>query len=66
MTKVQKSAKAIFNNLIVADKRLREAMTMAGSANMILVTNDIRDAEFHLDDALARVEAVIEEKSKSI
>ena len=32
-------------------------MVAAGEAKMTLVTNDIRDSELYLDDALARVES---------
>jgi hypothetical protein len=47
-----------------ADVHLRAAMIAAGEADMSLVTNDIRDAEFCLDDALARVESVAKKSSK--
>lgn len=36
---------------------MRTAMVAAGGMKMVLVTNDIRDAEFCLDDAIARVES---------
>jgi hypothetical protein len=65
MTKAQKTVTAY---LTIADTFLRKAMVAAGEAKMTLVTNDIRDSELYLDDALARVESYAkvasEKKSK--
>jgi hypothetical protein len=47
----------IIAQLHEADSHLRTAMVAAGGMKMVLVTNDIRDAEFCLDDAIARVES---------
>ena len=40
-------------HLHAADKELRAAMVIAGEADMRLVTNDIRESEWHLDEALS-------------
>lgn len=40
-------------HLHAADKELRLAMRIAGDAKMVLVTNDIRESEWYLDEALA-------------
>ena len=65
MTKAQKTVTAY---LTIADTFLRKAMVAAGEAKMTLVTNDIRESEMYLDDALARVESYAkvasEKKSK--
>ena len=65
MTKAQKTVTAY---LTIADTFLRKAMVAAGEAKMALVTNDIRECELYLDDAIARVEsyakARVQKKSK--
>ena len=65
MTKVQKTVTAY---LTIADTFLRKAMVAAGEAKMTLVTNDIRECELYLDDAIARTESYAkvasEKKSK--
>ena len=59
-----KNHKRILSNLHAADIFLREAMVLAGTmvardgySAMKLVTNEIRDSEWHLDEALAYTEA---------
>lgn len=61
MTKAQKTVTAY---LTIADTFLRKAMVAAGEAKMPLVTNDIRESEFHLDEALAHTESYAKAGSK--
>jgi len=42
--------------LHAADAELRMAMMMAGDAEMPMVTDAIRESQWHLDEALAKVE----------
>ena len=57
-------AEFIVAQLHEADSHLRTAMVAAGKAKMALVTNDIRECELYLDDALARVESYAKAGSK--
>lgn len=65
MTEKQKTVVAY---LKIADIWLRQAMVASGRAKMPLVTCDIRESEWHLDEALAHMEsyakAVAKKKSK--
>jgi bifunctional N-acetylglucosamine-1-phosphate-uridyltransferase/glucosamine-1-phosphate-acetyltransferase GlmU-like protein len=64
----------IIEHLHAADKELRKAMVLAGGMvlkgqlSMNLVTNDIQESEWYLDEALAHTQAhakaVDEKKSK--
>ena len=47
-----------------ADVHLRAAMIAAGELKMNLLTSDIRDCQFALDDAIFRAESGVEKKSK--
>jgi hypothetical protein len=49
-----------------ADVHLRAAMIATSEAGIVLATNEIRDAEFCLDDAIAHVEWVIGKKVKKV
>ena len=46
-----------------ADVHLRAAMVVAGEAKM---TNDIRESEWHLDEAIAHVEAHVKLVAKKV
>lgn len=61
MTETQKEITTLLHT---ADAHLRSAMILAGAKKMVLVTNDIRDAEFFLDDALAHVKSYAKAGSK--
>jgi len=64
MTRKQTILRIVAAQLKQADVHLRAAMVAAGDIGMTLVTNDIRDTEFCLDDALDRIELMLKENPK--
>jgi hypothetical protein len=65
-----KNHKRIVSNLLAADIFFREAVVLAGSMvlreipAMRLVANEIREARWHLDEAIAHTEADAKKRSK--
>ncbi len=61
---MKENHKTVIAYLTIADTFLRKAMVLAGECNMLGVTNDIRDAEWYLDEALARTESAGKNNSR--
>lgn len=66
MTKVQKAANSIVTTLEWADVHMRNARVAAGEIHLLLVIDDIRAAEFHLNDAITRLESVAGNRGETL
>lgn len=64
MTKKQKAAVEVIKYLHTADAELRKAMITAADAGMRLVTQNIRESEWYLDEAIVYSERHLKKSSR--
>ena len=63
MSKKHKAAVEVIKYLHTADAELRKAMITAADAGMRLVTQNIRESEWYLDEAIAHSERHLKKNS---